>query len=67
MEIYYVTVSRTEGILYSLPAISAEDAEERYLSDGDEIGSKLITTVVEGAELATGAKGAERVEERRST
>ncbi|MFE6746019.1 hypothetical protein ACFVGM_09220 [Kitasatospora purpeofusca] len=67
MEIYNVAVSRTEGILYSLPATSADDAEDRYLADGDEIASKTLKTVVEKVTLASGAKDPEHVEERRST
>lgn len=36
---YEVTVTRTETIVFALDAESPEDAENRYLMDGDEIAS----------------------------
>ncbi|MFJ9580645.1 hypothetical protein ACIRQF_30180 [Streptomyces sp. NPDC101191] len=39
---YEVTVFRTEMITYALTAVSAQDAEERYLLDGEETGSKTV-------------------------
>lgn len=39
---YEVTVLRTEMITFSLPAASVQDAQERYLLDGDETGSDTV-------------------------
>lgn len=36
---YVVRTSRTESIDYEIEASSEEDAEERYLMDGEEIAS----------------------------
>lgn len=47
---YVVTVNRTEQIAFGLEADSQEDAESRYLMDGDEIGSATISTVVVSVE-----------------
>jgi hypothetical protein len=47
MDSYEVTVSRTEVISFTLPATSASDAEERYLTDGEETGSKTAELRVE--------------------
>lgn len=40
MPTYEVTVSRTERITFQLTAASPQDAEDRYLSDGEETASK---------------------------
>lgn len=37
-----VTVFRTEMITFRLPAASAQDAEERYLADGEEGSSRAV-------------------------
>ena len=42
----------TEGITFQLEAASPEDAEERYLADGDEVRSMTLSTVVESVDLA---------------
>jgi hypothetical protein len=42
MQEYVVEVLRTERIYFQLSATSADDAEARYLEDGDEIGSKSV-------------------------
>ncbi|WP_159027614.1 MULTISPECIES: hypothetical protein [unclassified Streptomyces] len=42
MDVYEVTVLRTEMISYTLRATSAQDAENRYLTDGEETGSKTV-------------------------
>lgn len=39
MKDYIVTVQRTEWISFRVRASSPQDAEERYLMDGDEIAS----------------------------
>ena len=44
---YSVTVTRTESITFELDAASPEDAEERYLMDGDEVGSSTGSLQVE--------------------
>lgn len=41
---YVVRTSRTEAIDYELEADSPEDAEERYMMDGDEIASDTTDT-----------------------
>ncbi|MCX4826905.1 hypothetical protein OG883_45545 [Streptomyces sp. NBC_01142] len=41
-DVYEVTVFRTEMITFTLSAASAQDAEERYLMDGEEIGSETV-------------------------
>lgn len=49
---YEVTVLRSERIAYRLDARDPEDAKARYLSEGDEVGSKTIglsVLSVEGA------------------
>ncbi|MFE9252828.1 hypothetical protein [Streptomyces sp. NPDC007088] len=47
MHSFEVTVTRTEMITFRLPALSALDAEERYLTDGEEINSKTVGLCVE--------------------
>ena len=44
---YEVSFARTELITVEVEAVSAQDAEERYLLDGDETGSKTIGMNVE--------------------
>ena len=44
---YTVEISRTETITYSVEATSAEDAEARYLMDGEETGSETASLSVE--------------------
>jgi len=51
---YEVTISRTEIITFRLKATSPEDAEERYLMDGEEVRSKTSGTTIESVELVTG-------------
>jgi hypothetical protein len=41
-DVYEVTVLRSEMITFTLPAASAQDAEERYLMDGEETGSITV-------------------------
>ncbi|MFG3132931.1 hypothetical protein ACGFZU_35185 [Streptomyces tendae] len=47
---YTVTVHRTEAISFRVLADSPEDAEARYLSDGDETGSDTVATEVQSTE-----------------
>ncbi|MER5372560.1 hypothetical protein [Streptomyces sp. NPDC002553] len=42
MDAYEVTVLRTEMITFTLTAVSAQDAKERYLLDGEETCSKTV-------------------------
>ncbi|MGW3954617.1 hypothetical protein ACWEKM_27630 [Streptomyces sp. NPDC004752] len=42
MDSYEVTVFRTEMITFTLRADSAQDAEERYLLDGEETDSETV-------------------------
>ncbi|MEW2260769.1 hypothetical protein [Streptomyces sp. NPDC047869] len=44
---YEVTVLRTEMIAFRLLAASAQDAEERYLMDGEETGSETVSQRVD--------------------
>lgn len=50
MDCYEVTVSRTETITFCLLAVSAQDAEGRYLTDGEEIGSDTVELRVDSVE-----------------
>ncbi|WP_331758020.1 hypothetical protein OG225_41885 (plasmid) [Nocardia sp. NBC_01377] len=43
---HYVVVERVETIRYDLLAHSTDDSEQRYLTDGDETGSKTISMTV---------------------
>ncbi|WP_327309700.1 hypothetical protein OG730_42430 (plasmid) [Streptomyces sp. NBC_01298] len=45
-EVYEVTVFRTEMITFCLRAASAQDAEERYLTDGEETVSLNVDSTV---------------------
>ncbi|MEU6290203.1 hypothetical protein [Streptomyces sp. NPDC046988] len=47
---YEVTVFRTEMITFTLTAVSAQDAEERYLLDGEETGSDTVKLRVDSIE-----------------
>ncbi|WP_435060370.1 hypothetical protein [Streptomyces sp. bgisy060] len=47
---YEVTVFRTEVITFTLTAVSAQDAEERYLLDGEETGSDTVELRVDSTE-----------------
>ncbi|MCZ1012343.1 hypothetical protein [Streptomyces lydicus] len=47
MDVYEVTVFRTEMITFHLPAASTQDAEERYLLDGDETTSETVALNVD--------------------
>lgn len=47
---YEVTVFRAEVITFRLPAVSALDAEERYLRDGEETGSETVELRVDSVE-----------------
>lgn len=49
--VYEVTIERTEVITFRLPATSAEDAENRFWSDGDEISSETESTRVDSIAL----------------
>lgn len=49
--IYEVVIVRTEIIAFRLAATSAEDAEERYLMDGDEVGSETESIRVDSIAL----------------
>ncbi|MFE1289708.1 hypothetical protein [Streptomyces sp. NPDC058751] len=44
---YTVLIHRTEAISFRLTAESPEDAEARYLGDGDETGSETVATEVQ--------------------
>lgn len=48
--LYTVTTSRTELITYEILADSPQDAEERYLTDGEETGSKTTALEVDSVE-----------------
>ncbi|MEU7156053.1 hypothetical protein AB0A98_06360 [Streptomyces chrestomyceticus] len=52
MNSFELTVIRTEMITFRLPAVSAEDAEQRCLADGDETASKTIAVQIGTAERA---------------
>ncbi|MEU7195593.1 hypothetical protein AB0B04_18985 [Streptomyces xinghaiensis] len=43
-------MSRTETITFCLLAVSAQDAEGRYLTDGEEIGSDTVELRVDSVE-----------------
>jgi hypothetical protein len=43
---YHVNVRRTEDITFAVEADSPEDAEARYLRDGDEIASSTDAFVI---------------------
>ncbi|MFD6334889.1 hypothetical protein ACFWGI_35670 [Streptomyces niveus] len=47
---YEVTVFRTEVITFTLRASSAQDAEQRYLVDGDESASETVELRVDSVE-----------------
>ncbi|MFI5864548.1 hypothetical protein [Streptomyces sp. NPDC051546] len=47
---YEVTVFRTEMITFTLRADSAQDAEERYLQDGEESASETVGLSVDSIE-----------------
>jgi hypothetical protein len=51
MPTYEVTVARTELIAFEVDAPDADQAEDRYLMDGEETGSKTGSTVVESVTL----------------
>ncbi|MGW3387311.1 hypothetical protein [Streptomyces cinereoruber] len=53
---YEVTVFRTEMIAFILTAVSAQDAEERYLLDGEEIGSDTVEHRVDTIERKAAAE-----------
>jgi hypothetical protein len=46
-----VTVDRTERIEFELDALDMYDAEERYLTDGEEVGSETMKLDVLATEL----------------
>lgn len=46
MNKYYVTISRTETIIFAVDAESPEEAESIYLLDGDEINGEVVSTEV---------------------
>jgi hypothetical protein len=50
---YTVTVLRTERIAFTLDAENAQDAEDRYLMDGDEGNSETVSTEIEITEEST--------------
>lgn len=52
MALYEVTASRTESIMFVVDADSPEDAEARYLIDGDEVASKTVELSVGTVQLA---------------
>ncbi|MFF3942730.1 hypothetical protein [Streptomyces phaeofaciens] len=47
MEQSEVSVLRAETIRLALPATCAEDAQRRFLTDGDETGSRTVTLRVD--------------------
>ncbi|MGA4800533.1 hypothetical protein [Streptomyces lavendulocolor] len=53
---YEVTVFRTEMITFTLTAVSAQDAEERYLLDGEETGSDTVELRVDTIERKEAAE-----------
>lgn len=59
---YRVVVERSERISFLIDATSAEDAEERYLMDGDEDWSKTFDTVVTGVEAIPDEAAEERAD-----
>lgn len=50
---YVVRTYRTEAIDYELEASSPADAEERFLMDGEEVGSDTTDSGVEEVLLAS--------------
>jgi hypothetical protein len=52
---YEVTVYRAEVITYRLLAVSAQDAEERYLLDGEEESSETDELRVDATQLLRSA------------
>ncbi|MFJ1874164.1 hypothetical protein [Streptomyces chartreusis] len=44
--LYTVNITRMEVIEFEIDAESEEEAEERYLMDGDETGSETVSTTV---------------------
>ncbi|WP_330342633.1 hypothetical protein [Streptomyces sp. NBC_00557] len=46
-DVYEVTVVRTQRITFRLPAASVQDAEERYLTDGEQGSSNTVQQRVE--------------------
>ena len=40
--IFEVTITRTERITFEIDAENDEDAEARYLTDGDEVWSRTL-------------------------
>lgn len=53
MGTFLVSVLRTESISFEVEAESREDAEARYLMDGEETGSKTVDLSVESVENVT--------------
>lgn len=51
MPTFYVTQRRAEEIVYRIEATDADDAEERFLSDGDETFSETVDDDVIGVQL----------------
>ncbi|MFJ4526195.1 hypothetical protein ACIP4Y_35655 [Streptomyces sp. NPDC088810] len=50
MDVFEVTVVRTEMITFTLRAASGQDAEERYLMDGEETGSETVELRVDSTQ-----------------
>lgn len=50
MSHYLVHVRRTENITFAVEADNEEDAERRYLADGDEVASSTHSIEVESVE-----------------
>lgn len=42
MPAFYVTYRRTEEITFRIEATDADDAEARFLADGDEVYADLV-------------------------
>ncbi|WP_431881931.1 hypothetical protein [Micromonospora chalcea] len=47
---FVVTTLRTERISYEVDAVSKEDAEARYLMDGEEVVSETTSTEIESVD-----------------
>jgi hypothetical protein len=62
MAAYVVEVLRTERIFFEIDAADREDAERRYLMDGDETGSESVESEPEIVSVtrAEDRKGTER-------
>lgn len=50
---YVVTVFRSEAVAFEIEAADADDAQERYGSDGEEVSNETTNIEVTGVHLAS--------------